>query len=308
MIYVELIAGLLLLAIGGELLVRGAVDSARYLKVSPLLIGLTLIGFGTSTPELVTSLEAALVDSPGISVGNVVGSNIANILLILGLAALFRPIPTPNGSFLRDGGVLVASAIACAVIVFAGEVSRLAGAGFLVLLAIYLIYCYRNEQVVATPRQPVKILLSPWLAGAFAIGGLVLLITGARVLVFSAIDLARHAGISEAIIGLTIVALGTSLPELVTSVIASLRKQSDVAIGNIIGSNIFNTLGILGVTAVVRPIAVPQEIARFDIWVMMAATVALVVFAVSNWRLSRIEGAVLLAAYIAYIGYLASIS
>ena len=308
MIYVELIAGLLLLAIGGELLVRGAVDTARHLRVSPLLIGLTLVGFGTSTPELVTSLEAALVGSPGISVGNVVGSNIANILLILGLAALLRPIATPSNSFRRDGGALILATAAFTAVVLSGFVSRVVGAGFLLMLALYIIYCYRNERVAPSPRQPEKILLSPWLATAFAAGGLVLLIVGARVLVFSAIDLARHAGISETIIGLTIVAVGTSLPELVTTVVAGLRRESDMALGNILGSNIFNMLGILGVTAVVRPIAVPAEIAGFDIWVMLAATGALIFFALTNWQLSRREGAILLAAYIAYTGYLASIA
>lgn len=304
MVYVELIAGLLLLAIGGDLLVRGAVDGARHLKVSPLLIGLTLVGFGTSTPELVTSVQAALVGSPGIAIGNVVGSNIANILLILGLAALLRPVATPVGSFKRDGGAVLLSAAACAAIVLAGAASRVAGAGLLLMLAVYLLYTYWNERVAPSSTAPEGILLNPVLAAGFALGGLVLLMVGARFLVFSAIELARYAGLSETIIGLTIVAVGTSLPELMVSVVAALRKQSDVAIGNIFGSNIFNVLGILGITALVKPLPVPREIAAFDIWVMLAATVVLIVFSFTDRRLSRKEGVALLGAYVLYVAYL----
>lgn len=305
MVYIELIAGFFLLIMGGDLLVRGAVAAARHLGVSPLLIGLTLVGFGTSTPELVASVQAAIAGSPGIAVGNVVGSNIANILLILGLAAMLRPIATPSHAFRRDGGMVMVASLACLGVVMAGYLGRPVGAGLVALLAAYIIYTYRRERLAPEPESaeqepPMNV----WLATLLTVGGMALVIFGARLLVFGAIDLAREAGISETIVGLTIVAMGTSLPELVTSVVAAIRRHSDVAFGNVIGSNIYNVLGILGITALVQPIAIPAQIAHLDIWVMMAATVLLLVFAVSNWRISRREGAAFLTAYAGYIGYL----
>jgi len=307
MIYLQLLAGFVLLIIGGDLLVRGAVDTARHLGVSPLLIGLTLVGFGTSTPELVASVQAALAGSPGIAVGNVVGSNIANILLILGFAALLRPITTPRAAFQRDGAMLLLSALACLGVVLMGTLNRPMGAALLVLLIGYIVYSYRRERAVPEIGAGMAPPMSAWIAGALTLGGLVVVVLGARLLVFAAIDLAREAGISETVVGLTVVAIGTSLPELVTSVMAALRRQSDVAFGNVIGSNIYNVLGILGVTALVQPIPVPAEIAHIDIWVMLATTLLLMAFAVSNWRISRREGAVLLAAYAGYLGYLGAL-
>jgi cation:H+ antiporter len=317
MVYVELVAGFLLLVAGGDSLVRGAVAIARRIGVSPLLIGLTLVGFGTSTPELLTSVQAALVGSPGIAFGNVVGSNTANILFILGVAALISPLRTSRDAFRRDGTVVVMSALACAGVVLFGRLDRPIGVVLVVLLIAYIVYTYRRERVVhdasavmheaeASAAEPAPTRL--WVAALFAAGGMALTIVGARFLVDGAIELARAAGISETIVGLTIVAVGTSLPELVTSVMAAIRRQSDVAFGNIVGSNIYNILGILGVTAIVRPIPVPPEIAHLDIWVMLAATVLLLVFSVSGWRVTRAEGGVLLAAYIAYVGYLVSVA
>jgi cation:H+ antiporter len=309
MIYWELAAGLALLIVGGDILVRGSVDLARHLGVSPLLIGLTLVGFGTSAPELVASVQAALVGSPGIAVGNVVGSNIANVFLILGCAALLSPVQTPRAGFRRDGGMVVISTLICLAIVLLGYLDRTAGYGMLALLLVYIVYTYARERV--TPATDAGDGTEPMRA-SFAIlltlGGLALVIVGARLLVFSSIDLATAAGISETIVGLTVVAVGTSLPELVTSVMAAIRKQSAVAFGNVLGSNIYNVLGILGVTAIVEPIDVPVEIARFDIWVMVGSVLLLVMFAISNWRISRREGFVLLAGYAAYVGYLASIA
>jgi len=317
MVYLELVAGFLLLVAGGDSLVRGAVAIARRFGVSPLLIGLTLVGFGTSTPELLTSVQAALVGSPGIAVGNVVGSNTANILLILGVAALISPLRTSRDAFRRDGTVVLLAALACVGVVLFGHLDRPTGVVLVVLLVTYIVYTYRRERVVhdasaamheaeASAAKPAPTRL--WVAALFTIGGMALTILGARFLVDGAIDLARAAGISETIVGLTIVAVGTSLPELVTSVMAAVRRQSDVAFGNIVGSNIYNVLGILGVTAIVRPIPVPPEIARLDIWVMLAATVLLLLFSVSGWRVTRTEGGVLLATYIAYVGYLVSIA
>jgi cation:H+ antiporter len=316
MVYLELVAGFLLLVAGGDALVRGAVAIARRIGVSPLLIGLTLVGFGTSTPELLTSVQAALAGSPGIAFGNVVGSNTANILLILGIAALISPLRTSPHAFRRDGTVVLLSALACVGVVLFGRLDRPIGVVLVMLLIAYIVYTYRRERVVhdasaamheaeASAAEPAPTRL--WVATLFTLGGMALTVLGARFLVDGAIELARAAGISETIVGLTIVAVGTSLPELVTSVMAAVRRQSDVAFGNIVGSNIYNVLGILGVTAIVRPIPVPPEIARLDIWVMLAATVLLLVFSVTGWRVTRTEGGVLLAAYIAYVGYLVSL-
>ncbi len=305
MVYIELIVGFVLLVAGGDLLVRGAVSTARHLGVSPLLIGITLVGFGTSTPELVTSIEAALVDSPGIAVGNVVGSNIANILLILGVAALMRPIDTPRKSFRRDGGMALMATLACTAVILAGFLSRPAGLALVTALVAYMVYSYRCERISESAEEPKEKPLSPWLAILLTLAGLGIVIFGARLLVFAAIDLAEAAGVSETIIGLTIVAIGTSLPELITSIMAAIRKESDVAFGNIVGSNIYNVFGILGVTALVQPIPMPPEIIRLDVWVMVGATILMLVFAATSWRLSRGEGATLLAAYTSYIGYLA---
>jgi cation:H+ antiporter len=295
--------------------VRGAVALARRFGVSPLLVGLTLVGFGTSTPELLTSVQAALIGAPGIAVGNVVGSNIANILLILAVAGLIRPLATQREALIRDGAVVAVAAVACLAVVVAGHVGRPAGAALVAGLVAYVVYTYRRERRVAdasarmhaseaTAAEPGPTGLVA--AVAFTVGGLLLTIVGARLLVASAVALAETFGISQTIIGLTLVAVGTSLPELVTSVVAALRRQGDVAFGNILGSNIYNVLGILGVTALVEPIPVPTEILRLDIWVMLAATALLLVFAGTGRRLDRGESLVLLTCYIAYVAVLAS--
>lgn len=313
----EIVGGLLLLLVGGELLVRGAVASAKSLGVSPLLIGLTLVGFGTSTPELVTSVTAALNNSPGIAVGNVVGSNTANILLILGLAAMIYPLAIDPKGFRRDAIMVVVAALACLLVVLNGFMDRWIGFIFVAALFAYVIYVYRTEKrapdeaaIVAEHRVedvrkgPATMALSI----AMAIGGIAITIFGARYLVSGSIDLAKGFGISDTIIGLTIVAVGTSMPELVSSVIAALRKHSDVAYGNIIGSNIYNVLFILGATAIISPIEMPKQIATFDIWVMLAATALLVFFARSGFKLQRWEGMAFVIAYIGYTAYLISIA
>jgi cation:H+ antiporter len=313
----EILGGLVLLLIGGELLVRGAVASAKSLGVSPLLIGLTLVGFGTSTPELVTSVTAALNNSPGIAVGNVVGSNIANIFLILGIAAMIYPLAIDPKGFRRDAIMVVVAALACLLVVMNGFMDRWMGFVFVAVLLAYVIYVYRSETrapdeaaLVAehraedAPKGPGKMALSI----AMAVGGIAITIFGARFLVSGSIELAKGFGISDTIIGLTIVAVGTSMPELVSSVIAALRKHSDVAYGNIIGSNIFNVLFILGTTATISPIEIPAQIAALDIWVMLAATALLVFFARSGFKLQRWEGIAFVIAYIGYTAYLISIA
>ncbi|MGD1878536.1 MAG: calcium/sodium antiporter [Kiloniellaceae bacterium] len=314
MTYLQLFGGLALLLVCGDLFVRGAVGVAQHLKVSPLVIGLTLVGFGTSLPELVASLEAARLGAAGIAVGNVVGSNIANILLILGLSALIAPIAVVAGTFRINGPVLAGASVLTIFVFSLGEIGRWWGLAFVALLLIYTIGSYWGErrgikdeamahlaeEVEDTPPRSAAL---PLYLG-LTISGLLGIVLGANLLIEAAVDLARAFGISEAIIGLTIVAVGTSLPELVTSVVAALRRHGDVALGNIIGSNIFNLLGILGVTALYRPIAVPLEILDFDSWVMLAATGLLIVFALTRATVQRWEGAVLLLGYLAYLAVL----
>lgn len=303
-----LLVGFAGLVVGGDLLVRGAVAIALRFGLSQLMIGLTLVGFGTSTPELVTALQAAFKGSPGIAVGSVVGSNICNSLLILGAAALLRPIVTRPDAFRRDGAVLLGATLICVGVVLVGFIGRIAGGVLLSLLVGYLILTYFAERGSGSAGTDADVPLPAFrgigASAALFIGGLVLTIVGARFLVDAAIEIAADLGVSEAVIGLTIVALGTSLPELVTSIVAAVRRQGDVAFGNIVGSNIFNILGILGTTAIAHPLAVPTEIARLDIWVMLAATALLIWVTVTGWRITRAEGLLMFGGYGGYIGWL----
>jgi cation:H+ antiporter len=311
MTYLILAAGLVLLLAGGEALVRGSVAAASRLGVSKLVIGLTLVGFGTSTPELAASLDAALSGAPGVAIGNVVGSNIANILLILGLSAVLLPVATRPAAFRRDGAALALASLLLLGVCWLGVLSRPAGLVLLAILAAYTLHTYRSERrAAASPsarmhaaeaEEVAAPALSMPAALALTAGGIVAIVLGADLLVGAALTLARAAGISETVIGLTLVAVGTSLPELATSVTAAIRRHGDVAFGNVVGSNIFNILGIAGTTALVSPIPIPAQILAFDIWAMLAATAALIAFAVTGWRVTRTEGAVLLAAYAAYL-------
>lgn len=309
-----IISGLIGLVIGGEMLVRGAVSAAKAFGISPMVIGLTLVGFGTSTPELVTSLQAALAGSPGIAMGNVVGSNIGNILLILGIAALVAPIAVNPAAFKRDGTVVVLATAACLTAVLVGDVDRITGVLFLLALAAYLSFTLVSERrasgSAATAVYEAEADAIPGsdqslgVALALVVVGLVVTIVAARFLVSGAVSAAQAVGISETVIGLTIVAIGTSMPELVTSIIAVRKGQGEVALGNVLGSNIFNILAILGITALVQPMTVPQEIIRLDIWVMCAATVLLVFVARTGWRIGRFEAGLMLVCYIGYLGWL----
>ncbi|MGX1496260.1 calcium/sodium antiporter [Roseibium aggregatum] len=307
----EIALGLVLLVAGGDVLVRGSVGLAKRFGLSELLIGLVLVGFGTSTPELMTSVLAALNGSAGIAVGNVAGSNIANILLILGLTAVICPLRVEPAALLRDGPANLLAALAFTGLSITGFIGREAGVALVLALAAYLVLTYRMEKGTHTPsaelhRGEVQLVAPPaWktsllLSLVMAFGGLVMILGGAHFLVAGATRLAQAAGISDAVIGVTIVAVGTSLPELVTSVIAALKRQTDIALGNILGSNLFNILGILGVTALVSPLQVPQEIMQLDIWVLLGATAILLAFSMSGWRICRREGAVMLFAYGAY--------
>ncbi len=303
-----IVAGLALLAGGGELLVRGSVGVARRFGLSPFLIGAVLVGFGTSTPELLTSVTAAMVDSPGVAIGNVVGSNIANIWLILGLAALLSPIDAPAPR--RDLVFLAAATVAGVLAIASGVVGHVEG-GFLAAgLAIYVAASFWLDRragaadvTAATHSAEADAESAPArlpLATVFAIAGLVGVLIGARFLVWGAIAAASALGVADTVVGLTVVAVGTSMPELAVSVVAALRKQGGVALGNVLGSNIFNTLGVLGLTGLVHPLAAPANVIRVDIWVMTAATVGLIALSLRGGRIGRGIGIGFLLLYAAY--------
>lgn len=319
-----LIGGLALLILGGELLVRGSVRVAEAMGLSPLLIGLTLVGFGTSMPELVTSVEAARIGAPGIAMGNVVGSNIANILLILGLSAAVAPMVIDTRALARDGMLVLLSGALLWLAGLIGLIDPLVGAIFIVLLIAYIAFAYGMERTVAREggehgaafdRALAIQSLDPGLAASArrrriaelvlalvtALAGLALILLGGRFLVDGAVAIARTAGLSQAVIGLTIVAVGTSAPELATSIVAAVRGRSDLAFGNVLGSNIYNTLGIIGATGLIAPSAVPVQILQFDLPVMLAASLLMLVVAATGKRISRGEGLLLLVLYTAYI-------
>ncbi|GIX10476.1 calcium/sodium antiporter [Elioraea sp.] len=301
-----LACGLGLLVLGAETLVRGGVGLARRLGVSPLLIGVTVVAWGTSTPELVVSVEAAIEGLDGIAVGNIVGSNIANILLILALAAVISPIAVRPEAIRRDGlFVLGATALFVAITLTTDRLRWWHGVLCLGLLAGTAVLTYRQERLGGTESgalhaaeaDEVQVVpRHPLVAAAMAAGGIGLLVLGGELMIGAAVRLARGFGVSEVVIGLTLVAVGTSLPELVTSVIAALRRHSDIALGNILGSNIYNILGILGAASLIAPTAIPPEIARTEMWVMVGATLLLLPAMVSG-RIGRTLGAAMLAGY-----------
>ena len=319
-----LLLGLVLLIAGGDLLVRGAVRIAERLRLSPMLIGLTVVGMGTSMPELAASLQASLSGSPGIALGNIVGSNIANSLLILGVAALIAPIAVSARALWRDGGVGILAALALLAAGATVGLSREAGLLFLVLMATYILHAYRQERVgaphsAAYDRALAMEEIDPALIphdrpdGRLSVAlllfmvGLALIVGGGSLLVSAAVAIAGQLGVSDTVIGLTIVAVGTSLPELVTSAMAAWRRQGDIALGNVLGSNIYNILFIGGVTGAVAPTAVPASIMAFDLWVLVAVSLVVLLFAFSGGRLSRKEGLLLAAAYVAYAAYTAGL-
>ena len=301
------LGGLAALLAGGELLVGGAVALAARAGISPMIIGLTLVGFGTSAPELVTSLQAALAGSDGIAAGNVIGSNIANVLLILGVAALVRPLLV-DGPSLGANTLWLALATGLALAFgLSGGFGRMAGLVLILGLAAFLVAQIAAARS-APPQAPQEITLSLPRASLAFLAGLALTLLGARWLVAGATGIARDFGVPETVIGLTLVAVGTSLPELVTSVAAARRGQGDVALGNIFGSNIFNVLGILGITALVHPLDVPAAAIRIDLWVMAGAALVLALVCRTGLRVTRTEGALMLAAYGAYMAWLSRTS
>lgn len=303
MLYILLCLGLVLLVYGGNMLVDGAVALAKRFGLSSLVIGLVLVGFGTSMPELIASFISIFENSEGIAVGNVVGSNIANILLVLGTASLIHPIEIDINAFRRDGLMLV---IATALLMIAGWIGTIGhwlGMIFVSGLIGYVIYSYFSDKKSYQEKEITEPKPNGTLALLKTFIGIGVTIGGAKLLVDNAILLAQVWGVSESIIGLTVVAVGTSLPELAASVIASVKKENGVAFGNVVGSNIYNALFILGMCALFVPITMPEGI-KSDMFIMGVSTIALCGFAIGQKRFSRIVGVLFLSMYVFYIWYL----
>ncbi len=350
------LGGLVGLLIGGEMIVRGAVATALRLGLSPLLIGLTIVAFGTSAPEVVTSVQAALAGAPALAVGNVVGSNIANVLLVVGLCALVRPMVVARVEFRRDAWAMTIGTLIGIGVLFLGYfyfIDRFVGIALVALLVSYLVFAYfyerrakkkaikkrqeaaqsaaaekseatrastrgeaptqSSDDVATSAEKEAEEIAEAGLAGKQprlslsllnTFVGLALILVGAHLLVVGAVDIARYFGLTEATIGATIVAIGTSLPEMVTSIVAAFRGQSGVAIGNVLGSNLFNILGVLGATAIALPFAVPGEVITIDIWVMLAATLTLLFLTTRRPIIRRPVGALLFCCYIGYLALL----
>lgn len=313
--FVYIVAGLLLLFFGGEGLLKGSVALARRFGLSDFMIGAVIVGFGTSMPELSVSVKAALDGASGIVLGNVVGSNTANILLILGVCAMICPILVSDRSLYRDVAVMVGAALVLCLIALTGVFNWIAGAGLVIALFAYLVYSYKEdrrktqkekEETAAHIQEDTEGAVPLPLSKSviYTLAGLVFLAVGASLLVEGATSIARGFGISESIIGLSLVAVGTSLPELATGVVAALRKHTDIIIGNIVGSNIFNILFILGLSAVIAPVDVSPQIARVDMWVMLAVSILLTIVLRTGHKITRPEGGLLVALYAGYMGWL----
>lgn len=309
--YILLVVGFFLLIKGADFFVDGSGSIARKLRIPDIIVGLTIVAMGTSAPELAVSISAALGGSSDIAIGNVVGSNILNILVILGLSAVIIPLKVDASMFKRDFPMLLASAVLLpAVCILGGKrVGRIGGLCLLALFVFYMIITVRsaiayrkNSDGQAEDTSEIKIL--PWWKSiVFTIGGAIVIVIGGKISVNAATDIAKMLGLSEAIIGLTVVALGTSLPELVTSVIAAKKGCSDIALGNIVGSNIFNTLLILGTTAVIRPFSVATA-SIIDTIILLGITIYLIIASATSKKIGRKEGSSFLLIYIVYAVYI----
>ncbi len=303
-----LIGGLILLLGGGEVLVRGAVNVASRFHISPMIIGLTIVSFGTSAPELLVSVQAALDGYPDLSIGNVIGSNIANLALVLGVTAIVLPIPVALKTIRLDWPVMMVATLMFWYTISDLMLSSMEGVILFVSLIMYLIYMFyqsrrevkmmKEERLVDEEEIKSKSVLADSL---LIIGGCLGLVFGADLLVKASTELARHFGVSEHIIGVTVVAFGTSVPELATSLIAALKKELDISVGNLIGSNIFNILAVLGITSIVKPIPVNQVVLDADIYWVLAITIGVLLFSLHRFLIQRWKGILLLLFYVTYI-------
>jgi cation:H+ antiporter len=302
------VLGVIGLYAGGELLVRNASRLAAALGVAPLVIGLTVVAFGTSAPELAATLVAAFRGAPSLAVGNVLGSNIANIGLILGLMALVYPLTTGASFVRREVPYLVGVTVLAAVLFVDGRLGWVEGSVLLLALVAFLALAFRTPAAAAVSDVPIEVgdrnRSGALGALALALVGIAVLVGAAHVLVTGAVSLAEALGVSERVIGLTMVAVGTSLPELASSLVAAMRREADLILGNIIGSNVFNLAFVLGLAAVVHPIEVDAVALRVDLLSMAVFTLVMVPIVVTGLRVGRREGTVLLVGYLAYVGWL----
>lgn len=308
------IAGLGILLVAGDFLVKGAVSLSLRLGIPALIVSFTIVGFGTSAPELLIAVQSALEGAPGIALGNVVGSNIANVLLVLGIPALLFTLDTGQCDTKRTYIQMIAASVAFIALCFLGPLHIWHGVILLALLAAMLGDAFRSARKArrcgvssdvsseelaeledADPNMPI------WKVASYMIAGIIGLPFGADILIEGALGIAHERGISEEVVGLTLVAVGTSLPELATTVVAALRRQAEVALGNVIGSNMFNLLAIMGVASFFGPLEVAQRFLTSDLWIMLASSIALALFVFLGLKLSRIWGIVYLAAYVVYV-------
>ena len=303
-----MIAGLVLLLLGGRYLVRAGVSLAEDMGISPLMIGLTIVAVGTSSPELLVNLMAAIQGVSSLGVGNVIGANIANVFLVLGAAGLVHPIARNSAILQRDAPVMLVAVLAFVALALVGEITRWQGLLMITCWVAYLFAIYRIERrsaaAVAERKAEVRELEGRrrpiWQTAAILAASLAALIGGSHVLVEGAVSVARGLGVGEAVIGATIVAFGTVMPVLIASVTAAMHRQTDLALGNVIGSIVVNIFGVLGLAAAVRPFAIPPEVLHFDLWVMLAASALLLVVGRRQAGIGRKIAIALLAAYVAY--------
>lgn len=307
------IAGLLALTLGADVLVRGAARLALSLGLSPLVVGLTIVAFGTSAPEIAVAVDAALAGQSALTIGNVVGSNICNLLLILGIGALITPLSIASQVMRQEVPVMILASALVVALAWNGAIGQAEGALLTALLVAYLVFLVRQSRRASRAEQahfgdlPTDTVGSHWNIEMLKIGaGLVGLVIGADWLVEAAVYFARALGVDDLVIGLTVVAVGTSLPEIATSVMAALRGERDMAIGNAVGSNVFNLLGCLGLAGLISPAGLPVPAAAldFDLWVMLAVAVACLPVFVVRREIARWEGIAFIAYYIAYVAYL----
>ncbi len=312
--WIGIAGGLVLLVLGGELLVRGASRLAASLRISPLVIGLTVVAFGTSAPELAVSVQSALAGSADIALGNVVGSNIFNVLFILGISALIVPLVVSSQLVRWDVPVMILVSAFVLVFGWDQQINRWEGVGLFLGIIAYTWWCIRKaksespavEQEFAQEWAPTNTKPTAGWDALFIAAGLVLLVFGARFLVTGAVVIAKHLGVSELVIGVTVVAAGTSLPEVMTSIVAAIRGERDIAVGNVVGSNIFNILCVLGLTSAILPggVEVSRTALQFDVPVMIGVAIACLPIFFTGHVISRWEGALFLFFYLTYTTFL----
>jgi len=311
MAFLLVASGLALLVLAGDFLVKGAVALSLRLGVPTLVVSVTIVGFGTSAPEMLIAVQSALEGAPGLALGNVVGSNTANVLLVLGFPALLYTLDTSKSDTSRNYVMMMAVSVIFIALAFMGPLHLWHAVVLLMLLAIMLwdnlrsaMYARNGKNVDLAALEGIRPNMPKWRMAMYIFAGIIGLPLGAQLMIEGAVVIAERFGLSQEIIGLTLVAVGTSLPELATTTVAALRKEADVALGNVIGSNMFNLLAIMGVTSLFGPLPVVAEFLQIDLWIMLGASALLAVFVFSNMKIGRIWGISFLGLYTGYVVYL----